>query len=67
MTPTVKGGSQETQARIRDKIRDIREFFKPTILLRAVRGLHGLPAEYSHWAIQNTHLAIRPKRGIRRI
>jgi hypothetical protein len=41
----VKVGLQEAQARIRDKIRDIREFFKPTILLRAVWGLHhGPPA-----------------------
>jgi hypothetical protein len=40
----VKVGLQEAQARIRDKIRDIREFFKPTILRRAVRGLHGPPA-----------------------
>ena len=44
VTPTVKVGLQEAQARIRDKIRDIREFFKPTILLRAVRGLNGVPA-----------------------
>jgi hypothetical protein len=41
---SVKVGLQEAQARIRDKIRDIREFFKPTILLRAVRGLNGVPA-----------------------
>jgi hypothetical protein len=39
VTPTVKVGLQEAQERIRDKIRDIREFFKPTILRRAVRGL----------------------------
>jgi hypothetical protein len=37
VTQSVKVGLQEAQARIREKIRDIRAFFKPTILLRAVR------------------------------
>jgi hypothetical protein len=46
VTPSVKMGLQEAQARICDKILDIREFFKPTILLQAVRGLNGAPAAH---------------------